>query len=521
MIVFSDSGEEAFVTDKGIFRFDQKKNRFFHDSTFASVHADSSRIISEINVDRSGNVWMQAGGEIGVALRQHDGTYRWHATPFRRCVDFGVWSIYPEDSGSVWFGGPDGLVRYDANVQKDYTVDFAALIRRVIVDPDSVIWDGANVSGMNRGEATTVLAYATNALRFEFSATSYDDPSANQFQYFLEDFDKSWSAWTKEKKKDYTNLSEGSYQFQVRAKNIYEHISAEEVYSFKILPPWYRTWWAYLFYLAVFALSVYGFIKYRTRQLEQKSRTLEKIVQQRTEEIRQQAEELETLDGIVKVINQEVALESVLKSLLQEGLRLFPQAEKASVLLFDHHASCFKFAAAAGYDLSLMKDISFAPEEMARRYAEESEEVESGVYIVRDLAQRYSQEKLNLFSIPKSVLAMTAIWDSKLEAYLVFDNLSDAEAFDHSDARKLNRFRSHAISAIAKAKMLQELQEKNAEIIKTQEQLIIQEKLASLGGLTAGIAHEIKNPLNFVNNFAELSIDLAKELREEISKLKG
>jgi signal transduction histidine kinase len=45
--------------------------------------------------------------------------------------------------------------------------------------------------------------------------------------------------------------------------------------------------------------------------------------------------------------------------------------------------------------------------------------------------------------------------------------------------------------------------------------------MASLGQLTAGIAHEIKNPLNFVNNFAELTVDLAKELKEEIDKFAG
>ncbi|MFN1834777.1 ATP-binding protein [Balneola sp. MJW-20] len=59
------------------------------------------------------------------------------------------------------------------------------------------------------------------------------------------------------------------------------------------------------------------------------------------------------------------------------------------------------------------------------------------------------------------------------------------------------------------------------ELHATQDQLIQQEKLASLGQLTAGIAHEIKNPLNFVNNFSDLSLELVDELREEILRVYG
>ena len=62
------------------------------------------------------------------------------------------------------------------------------------------------------------------------------------------------------------------------------------------------------------------------------------------------------------------------------------------------------------------------------------------------------------------------------------------------------------------------VEERTAELKASQNQLIQKEKLASLGELTAGIAHEIQNPLNFVNNFSELSVDLIKEIQDERQK---
>ena len=73
-------------------------------------------------------------------------------------------------------------------------------------------------------------------------------------------------------------------------------------------------------------------------------------------------------------------------------------------------------------------------------------------------------------------------------------------------------------SQLEKAK--EELEVALTDIKATQEQMVQQEKLASLGQLTAGIAHEIKNPLNFMNNFSEISIELIEEVREEL-KLKA
>jgi signal transduction histidine kinase len=71
---------------------------------------------------------------------------------------------------------------------------------------------------------------------------------------------------------------------------------------------------------------------------------------------------------------------------------------------------------------------------------------------------------------------------------------------------------------VEKRKLEELVNERTVELKESQNRLIEQQKLASLGQLTAGIAHEIKNPLNFVNNFAELSEELVDELQEEIVK---
>ncbi|WP_304622106.1 nuclear transport factor 2 family protein, partial [Rhodohalobacter sulfatireducens] len=67
----------------------------------------------------------------------------------------------------------------------------------------------------------------------------------------------------------------------------------------------------------------------------------------------------------------------------------------------------------------------------------------------------------------------------------------------------------------------QKIEEAFEELEAAKDQLVQQEKLASLGQLTAGIAHEIKNPLNFVNNFSDLSIELVEEARDEVRRVTG
>ena len=98
------------------------------------------------------------------------------------------------------------------------------------------------------------------------------------------------------------------------------------------------------------------------------------------------------------------------------------------------------------------------------------------------------------------------------------------EAFSQRQIDLVQTFADQALIAIENARLFNEVQARTRELAKSlddlrtaQDRLIQTEKLASLGQLTAGIAHEIKNPLNIVNNFSALSIDLIDELRTALA----
>jgi len=278
-----------------------KKYTIVPDTSYGSVFIKKDNIISDIVLDKKNKLWINAEYGIGP-VKKLDGKYIWDTIPFKRLKGY---ELHFENGNNLWVNNFDGLYKYNLDQKYEYGKSFNALIRKVYVGKDSTIFAGAYFDQRKQPEQKNYivslqqpkklipeLTYDDNSISFVFSAPYYIESKKVLFKYMLQGFDDEWSDWVVETKKEYTNLREGSYTFIVKAKNIYGNTSNEAYYQFKITPPWYRTFYAYLAYLIVIAVLFYLAIFLNSRRLRAANLKLERIVKQRTHEIEKQKEDI-------------------------------------------------------------------------------------------------------------------------------------------------------------------------------------------------------------------------------------
>lgn len=275
-----------------VFQYDAENNQFLRRTDFGKKFGIDSLQWYPIAIQEGGqHVLIESLSEQGNVYRysasrhSSDGSYhvlRVYDEPVRSFLEKAVlW-----DRGQKLWLGAEHTLRYDLDKPLTGDSKFQTHVRKVTAGQDSLLFGGELTYSLK-----PVLDYKVNGLRFEFAAQSWGS-NPNSYQYQLVGFDKDWSEWTEETRKDYTNLPEGSYQFMARAQDIYGNVSSVGAFEFQILPPWYRSWWAYLLYIGVFIGILYAIIRFRARQLKVENLALERAVHERTEEVRKQAKQL-------------------------------------------------------------------------------------------------------------------------------------------------------------------------------------------------------------------------------------
>ncbi len=123
-----------------------------------------------------------------------------------------------------------------------------------------------------------VLPYTHNTIGFDFVGIETAKPSLVQYQYMLEGSDNHWSPLSNYTRAEYSNLRQGTYTFKLRAKSPDGIWSETVTYAFRVLPPWWFTWWAFILYLLLFSLAILRIRRYEVNRISLRNELrLEKV----------------------------------------------------------------------------------------------------------------------------------------------------------------------------------------------------------------------------------------------------
>ena len=249
-------------------------------------------------------------------------------------------------------------------------------------------------------------------------------------------------------------------------------------------------------------------------EVQAKTRDLEEALQQQTA----------TAD-VLKVISRSAFdLQTVLETLTRSAVEL-SGAMRGVIFLRDD--DLFRFRAASNRESSpdWLKYLSDNPRRAGRQSATARAIASGQIECIPDvLADPEVEMPANSLAGIRAALSLPLLRDGKVEGVISLSSPTPGP-FSQRQIELVQTFADQALIAIENARLFDAVQARTRELAQSlddlrnaQDRLIQTEKLASLGQLTAGIAHEIKNPLNFVNNFSALSVELTDELNDVLKQ---
>ena len=243
-------------------------------------------------------------------------------------------------------------------------------------------------------------------------------------------------------------------------------------------------------------------------------------VQNRTRELSQSVEELRALGEVSQAVNSTLDLETVLTTIVGRAVQL-SRTDAGAIYVFDEERKEFRLHATYGMSETMIAaitdrhiglgDANIGAAAMQRKPIQVPDIRSEPASPVNEIILREGY---------RSILIIPLLRPDHIVGALVVRRKTPGE-FPQSTIDLLQTFADQSVVAIQNARLFESVEARTRELAKSlkdlrtaQDRLVQTEKLASLGQLTAGIAHEIKNPLNFVNNFSGVSAELIDELQD-------
>jgi DNA-binding CsgD family transcriptional regulator len=252
--VFTIKNKIVFTTINGIYEYNAAINKMQYAKEFSNLFGN--KYIRHLKEDDKGNIWFVQDKIIGVVDYSNGTPTLQYIPELNNRILSGFENIFTYNTKNILVGAENGFYTIDYAMYKQQHIPFAVYLTQLktITQDNTILSGGYQFENSINKELN--IPYKQNSLHFDYAASLYNPQIQIEYCTYLKGFDKNWSEWNVAYEKDYTNLPAGSYTLQVKARTSPSHISEVYNYTFTILPPWYKTWWAYILYAFAIAALV-------------------------------------------------------------------------------------------------------------------------------------------------------------------------------------------------------------------------------------------------------------------------
>ncbi len=468
-------------------------------------------VIYGIVEDLEGNLWMSSNKGIFKVMQQKESdkitVNVYNTTNWLKTDDYNIGACFRGPEGTIYFGSFEGVTWFlPENVKgNDYIPPVRITGFELFFKPVKISDDGSTVLSQSITETKKiVLKHNQNVLKFRFAALNYIEPSNNRYAFMMENLENNWNYTQGPPEAQYLYLPPGEYRFRVRAANNDGKWNNEGAsIDIIIKPPFTQTAWFYLIVVAGLVLLIWWIMHIRTRRLKVIRDRLEEQVQKRTHELRES--NLNLQDQISERLKVEEALkksEARFRQLIDTMNEGFSVQDKHGIINYVNPRLCEMFGYEAheiiGRAPTFFIDDS-DPENIQKFENNRKQGIQKGNVPSYEL--KWKRKDGSIFETVVSPKPIIDLEEGYTGSVAVLTDITDLK-----NAEKELRSKNKALNAALD------------DLRKTQAQLIDSEKMASLGQLTAGVAHEINNPINFVSGNVQ---PLRRDIQEVLEVLQN
>ena len=284
-----------FATRQGLFKYNDNKDALYP-ATDLEKKLDGHCAYTYIKQEPDGRIWYVANS-ILKCMDYKKGTKSSYWKDFMM-EDFE--DVYALNNDQTIVGTEDGFALI-SRMRKSYAQqDLKLQIRKLYTTliKDSIIYE----KSIDNQEDDIRIDYRYNSIRLEYGCNNYNHTQVISYSYKLKGYNDQWSEYTTATSKEYTNLPEGTYTFELKMRPDSGNKAIQTSLTFTILPPWYRSWWAYTLYIIAILYAIYDIyhrykkgrerlIQLKDAEMNRQKNMLERDINQKEEQINKLEEE--------------------------------------------------------------------------------------------------------------------------------------------------------------------------------------------------------------------------------------